>query len=138
MSLEDIEITKEIMETVALAQLYRDDPILALRKVVKEKATESEMKTFYKRVLQHPDFSTVKSDAVMLESATLIDENTDTLQLYYNKLLKQAQFEKKYEVVTRILKEIRQLKAIDNEQSKFEIIIKLDERFEKGNYKAED
>lgn len=137
MSLEDIEITKEIMETVALAQLYRDDPILALRKVVKEKATESEMKTFYKRVLQHPDFNTVKSDAVMLESATLIDENTDTLQLYYNKLLKQAQFEKKYEVVTRILKEIRQLKAIDNEQSKFEIIIKLDERFEKGNYKAE-
>lgn len=137
MSLEDIEITKEIMETVALAQLYRDDPILALRKIVKEKATESEMKTFYKRVLQHPDFSTVKSDAVMLESATLIDENTDTLQLYYNKLLKQAQFEKKYEVVTRILKEIRQLKAIDNEQSKFEIIIKLDERFEKGNYKAE-
>ena len=138
MSLEDIEITKEIMETVALAQLYRDDPILALRKVIKEKATESEMKTFYKRVLQHPDFSTVKSDAVMLESATLIDENTDTLQLYYNKLLKQAQFEKKYEVVTRILKEIRQLKAIDNEQSKFEIIIKLDERFEKGNYKAEN
>lgn len=138
MSLEDIEITKEIMETVALAQLYRDDPILALRKVVKEKATESEMKTFYKKVLQHPDFSTVKSDAVMLESATLIDENTDTLQLYYNKLLKQAQFEKKYEVVTRILKEIRQLKAIDNEQSKFEIIIKLDERFEKGNYKAEN
>lgn len=137
MSLEDIEITKEIMETVALAQLYRDDPILALRKVVKEKATESEMKTFYKRVLQHPDFNTVKSDAVMLESATLIDENTDTLQLYYNKLLKQAQFEKKYEVVTRILKEIRQLKAIDNEQSKFEIIIKLDERFEKGNYKEE-
>lgn len=137
MSLEDIEVTKEIMETVALAQLYRDDPILALRKVVKEKATESEMKTFYKRVLQHPDFNTVKSDAVMLESATLIDENTDTLQLYYNKLLKQAQFEKKYEVVTRILKEIRQLKAIDNEQSKFEIIIKLDERFEKGNYKAE-
>lgn len=138
MSLEDIEITKEIMETVALAQLYRDDPILALRKVVKEKATESEMKIFYKKVLQHPDFSTVKSDAVMLESATLIDENTDTLQLYYNKLLKQAQFEKKYEVVTRILKEIRQLKAIDNEQSKFEIIIKLDERFEKGNYKAEN
>ena len=138
MSLEDIEITKEIMETVALAQLYRDDPILALRKVVKEKATESEMKTFYKKVLQHPDFSTVKSDAVMLESATLIDENTDTLQLYYNKLLKQAQFEKKYEVVTRILKEIRQLKAIDNEQSKFKIIIKLDERFEKGNYKAEN
>lgn len=137
MSLEDIEITKEIMETVALAQLYRDDPILALRKIIKEKATESEMKTFYKRVLQHPDFNTVKSDAVMLESATLIDENTDTLQLYYNKLLKQAQFEKKYEVVTRILKEIRQLKAIDNEQSKFEIIIKLDERFEKGNYKAE-
>ena len=138
MSLEDIEITKEIMETVALAQLYRDDPILALRKVVKEKATESEMKIFYKKVLQHPDFSTVKSDAVMLESATLINENTDTLQLYYNKLLKQAQFEKKYEVVTRILKEIRQLKAIDNEQSKFEIIIKLDERFEKGNYKAEN
>lgn len=137
MSLEDIEITKEIMETVALAQLYRDDPILALRKIVKEKATESEMKIFYKRILQHPDFNTVKSDAVILESTTLIDENTDTLQLYYNKLLKQAQFEKKYEVVTRILKEIRQLKAIDNEQSKFEIIIKLDERFEKGNYKAE-
>ena len=137
MSLEDIEITKEIMETVALAQLYRDDPILALRKIIKEKATESEMKTFYKKILQHPDFNTVKSDAVILESATLIDENTDTLQLYYNKLLKQAQFEKKYEVVTRILKEIRQLKAIDNEQSKFEIIIKLDERFEKGNYKAE-
>lgn len=137
MSIDNTEITKEIMETVALAQLYRDDPILALRKVVKEKATESEMKLFYKKILQHPDFATIKSDAILLESATLIDENTDTLQLYYNKLLKQAQFEKKYEVVARILKEIRQLKAIDNEQSKFEIIIKLDERFDKGNFKAE-
>ena len=43
--------------------------------------------------------------------------------LFYNKLLKDAQREGKYEVAARILKEIKELKAIDNEQMRFEIII---------------
>ena len=43
--------------------------------------------------------------------------------LFYNKLLKDAQRESKYEVAARILKEIRELKAIENEQMRFEIVI---------------
>lgn len=122
----DIEITDEMIEAVALSQLYREDPILALRKVVKEKLSQADMTKLYKDILKHPRFNEVKQDAIKLEEATLIDDNVDTIMLYYNKLLRDAQFEKKYEVAARILGEIRKLKAIENEQMKFEIVIKVE------------
>ena len=124
-STDDIEITEEMLEKVALAQLYRDDPILELRKVVSSKLTSKEMDALYKRILKDPRFEETKKDAIKLEEATLIDDDSNTNMLYYNKLLREAQQEKKYEVAARILGEIRKLKAIDNEQTKFEIIFKI-------------
>lgn len=125
---EELQITEEMLEKVALAQLYRDDPILELRKVVSSKLTSKEMDALYKRILKDPRFEETKKDAIKLEEATLIDDDSNTIMLYYNKLLREAQQEKKYEVAARILGEIRKLKAIDNEQTKFEIVFKIREK----------
>ena len=125
---DDMEITEELMNAVALAQLYRDDPILELRKVISSKLTSKEMDALYKRILKDPRFEATKKDAIKLEEATLIDDDSNTIMLYYNKLLRDAQQEKKYEVAARILGEIRKLKAIDNEQTKFEIVFKIREK----------
>ena len=125
---DELQITEEMLEKVALAQLYRDDPILELRKVISSKLTSKEMDALYKRILKDPRFEETKKDAIKLEEATLIDDDSNTIMLYYNKLLRDAQQEKKYEVAARILGEIRKLKAIDNEQTKFEIVFKLREK----------
>lgn len=125
---EELQITEEMLEKVALAQLYRDDPILELRKVVSSKLTSKEMDALYKRILKDPRFEETKKDAIKLEEATLIDDDSNTIMLYYNKLLREAQQEKKYEVAARILGEIRKLKAIDNEQTKFEIVFRIREK----------
>lgn len=122
---DELQITEEMLEKVALAQLYRDDPILELRKVISSKLTSREMDALYKRILKDPRFEATKKDAIKLEEATLIDDDSNTIMLYYNKLLRDAQQEKKYEVAARILGEIRKLKAIDNEQTKFEIVFKI-------------
>ena len=124
----ELQITEEMLDKVALAQLYRDDPILELRKVISSKLTSKEMDALYKRILKDPRFEATKKDAIKLEEATLIDDDSNTIMLYYNKLLRDAQQEKKYEVAARILGEIRKLKAIDNEQTKFEIVFKLREK----------
>ena len=124
----ELQITEEMLEKVALAQLYRDDPILELRKVISSKLTSKEMDALYKRILKDPRFEATKKDAIKLEEATLIEDDSNTIMLYYNKLLRDAQQEKKYEVAARILGEIRKLKAIDNEQTKFEIVFKLREK----------
>ena len=125
---EELKITEEMLEKVALAQLYRDEPILELRKVISSKLTSKEMDALYKRILKDPRFEATKKDAIKLEEATLIDDDSNTIMLYYNKLLRDAQQEKKYEVAARILGEIRKLKAIDNEQTKFEIVFKIREK----------
>ena len=125
---EELKITEEMLEKVALAQLYRDDPVLELRKVISSKLTSREMDALYKRILKDPRFEATKKDAIKLEEATLIDDDSNTIMLYYNKLLRDAQQEKKYEVAARILGEIRKLKAIDNEQTKFEIVFKIREK----------
>ena len=121
----DYEITRELMEAVVMAQLYREDIIKTIGKIV-GKITNKEAENLYKEILQHPDFSKIKEDLLKVEEATLIDEDSDTIMLYYNKLLRDAQFEKKYEVILRILKEIKQMKAIEDDQTKFEIIITVE------------
>lgn len=123
MDINNIEITEDIMQAVALAQLYREDATLALRKVISQKLTNSEMSALYRRILKNPRLKEIQQDIIKMEKATLFNEDMDTIMLYYNKLLQDAQFEKKYEVAARILGEIRKLKAIDNEQMKFEIVI---------------
>ena len=116
-----------MLEAVALAQLYREDATLALRKIITAKLTSKEMIQLYKDILKHPKFQEVKNDAIKLEEVTLVDDDSDTIMLFYNKLLKEAQQEKKYEVAARILGEIRKLKAIDDAEQKFEIIITVKE-----------
>ena len=122
---DDIEITYEMMEAVAMAQLYRRDELNELRKVVSgsKKLTKDELKKLHKQVLLHPDFEIVKQDTVKVETCTLVDDNVDTITLMYNELLRDARFEKKYEVIIRILKELQKLKSISDEETKFEIII---------------
>lgn len=127
MDVNSIEITPEMIQCVAIASLYREDVILELRKVVRDKLTNSEMQKLYTRIINHPNFNEEKQNAINIEKASLIDDDSDTIMLYYNKLLRDAQYEKKYDVAARILKEIRQLKAIDNEQIKFEVVIKVQE-----------
>lgn len=123
----NIEITREMMEAVVMAQLYRDDIIKAITSKVAGKINKREAEDLYKEILQHPDFPQIKEDLLKVEEATLIDEDADTIMLYYNKLLRDAQFEKKYEVILRILKEIRQMKAIEDEQMQFEVRIIVEE-----------
>lgn len=121
--MKDISITREMLEAVAFAQLYREDATLSLRKLVTTKLTSRELEQLYKDILRHPDFQEVKKDILKLEKATLVEDDSDTIMLFYNKLLKDAQEEKKYEVAARILGEIRKLKAIDDAEQKFEIFI---------------
>lgn len=124
MEYNGIEITREMLEAVSKALIYRDEPKNELRKLgCFRKMTDSQMNELCKTILKHPDFKKVKQEAIETEELTLIDDNIDTIMLYYNKLLQDAQKEKKYEVVTRILGEIRKLKAIENEEGRFEIII---------------
>lgn len=125
-NIDTIEITEEMMEAVAIASLYKTDPTLELRKVVTQKLTSSDMIRLLNRVRKDPRFEEVKNDLVKLECTSLVDEDMNTVLLQYNKLLRDAQQEKKYEVAARILGEIRKLKAIENEQMKFEIVIKVE------------
>ena len=131
--INDIEITEELMSAVALAQLYREDVVTTIKKLVPQKLTSTQMDILYKKILTHPRFAEIKQDAINLECKTLVDDDMNTIMLYYNKLLKQAQYEGKFDVAARILKEIRQIKAIDNEQVKFEIDITVEGMSEEIN-----
>ncbi len=131
MDITKVEITDELMEAVALAQLYREDVITVIKRLVQQKLTASQMDALYKHILKHPKFPEIKQDAINIECKTLVDDDMNTIMLYYNKLLKQAQYEGKFDVAARILKEIRQIKSIDNEQNKFEIEIIIEGMGEK-------
>lgn len=131
--INNIEITEELMNAVALAQLYREDVVTVIKKLVPQKLSSSQMDSLYKKILTHPKFAEIKQDAINLECKTLVDDDMNTIMLYYNKLLKQAQHEGKFDIAARILKEIRQIKAIDNEQVKFEIDITVEGMDKKTN-----
>ena len=123
MNVNDIEITDSMIDAVVSAQLYREDPTDALRKAGIPKITNLEVQALYKRIVESPDFNEKKKAAIDLQKMSLVEDDVDTMMLFYNKLLKDAQREHKYEVAARILKEIRELKSIENEQMRFEIII---------------
>lgn len=126
---DDIEITREMIEAVALAQLYRDDPVVALRTVAAGyKLTAKELDALYRKVLTSKDYASIKEEALQIEKSTLVDDDIDTVMLQYNRLLEEAREEKKYEVAARILKEIKQLKAIEDDENKFEITFVIEHR----------
>lgn len=123
--IDDIEITREMLEAVAEAQLYREDAEIALKSFVK-KITSKQLKALYRKILQHPDLPKIKEEFLKVEELSLVDDDVNTIQLIYNKLLKKAQFDGKYDVVAKILDKIRQLKAIDNNEMEFKIIFEGD------------
>lgn len=125
MDVNSIEITPEMIDAVVSAQLYREDPIDNLRRAGIPKITNLEVNQLYKRIVESPDFNEKKKAAIDIQKMSLVEDDVDTMMLFYNKLLKDAQREGKYEVAARILKEIRELKAIENEQMRFEIIISV-------------
>lgn len=123
----ETEVTEEMFEVVAEALLYKEDASMKLKqsKLCPKTWTMADLNRVYKYILKSPKFKEIQTSYEELESATLIDDNLNTIMLMYNKLLRDAQIEQKYDVVVRILKEIRQLKAIENEQMKFEIVFKI-------------
>ena len=123
MNVNDIEITDAMIDAVVSAQLYREDYVENLRKAGIPKISNLEVQQLYKRILDLPDFNEKKKASIDLQKMSLVEDDVDTMMLFYNKLLKDAQREGKYEVAARILKEIRELKAIENEQMRFEIVI---------------
>lgn len=127
MNINDIEITDSMIDAVVSAQLFREDYVGNLRKAGIPKISNLELQELYKRIISLPDFNEKKKAAIDLQKMSLVEDDVDTMMLFYNKLLKDAQREGKYEVAARILKEIRELKAIENEQMRFEIIITVRE-----------
>lgn len=123
MNVNDIEITDAMIDAVVSAQLYREDYVDNLRKAGIPKISNLEVQQLYKRILDLPDFDEKKKAGIDLQKMSLVEDDVDTMMLFYNKLLKDAQREGKYEVAARILKEIRELKSIENEQMKFEVVI---------------
>lgn len=123
MDVNSIEITREMMESVALAQLYREDAIFVLQRSVPTVKKEADAEALLRRILTDDRYEQVKKDVLAVEKVTLTEESIDTIELMYNSLLKEAKFEKKYEVVIRILKELQQLKAIKNDEMDFRINI---------------
>lgn len=123
MNVNDIEITDAMIDAVVSAQLYREDYVDNLRKAGIPKISNLEVRQLYKRILDLPDFNEKKKAAIDLQKMSLVEDDVDTMMLFYNKLLKDAQREGKYEVAARILKEIRELKSIENEQMRFEVVI---------------
>ena len=123
MNVNDIEITDAMIDAVVSAQLYREDYVDNLRKSGIPKISNLEVQQLYKRIIDLPDFNEKKKAAIDLQKMSLVEDDVDTMMLFYNKLLKDAQREGKYEVAARILKEIRELKSIENEQMRFEVVI---------------
>lgn len=126
MNEEEIQVTDEMIEAVALADLYREDATDALRRVLTKKISSLAVAHLIKQIRCHENYKQVQTNVIELEKVSLVEDDMDTIMLYYNKLLKEANKEKKYEVAARILGEIRKLKAIENEQMKFEIVIEVE------------
>ena len=131
MNVNDIEITDAMIDAVVSAQLYREDYVDNLRKAGIPKISNLEVQQLYKRILDLPDFDEKKKAAIDLQKMSLVEDDVDTMMLFYNKLLKDAQRGGKYEVAARILKEIRELKSIENEQMRFEVVITVKQPEEK-------
>lgn len=121
------EITTEMYEALVEASLYGEDPELALKRLVPKSWSMGDTKAAIRFMQANRDkLDEIKKEIVDIEKASLIEQDQDTIMLMYKKLIEKAQKEGKYEVVTRILREIRQMKAIENEQMKFEVVIKVE------------
>lgn len=126
MDISKIEITQEMIEDLVTACLYNEDEGVAIRKHIDKKITDSELNNLIRLIKSNPSFEETKKDILKVEEAGLIEEDMGTIMLKYNRILKRALKECKYEVAARILKEIRQLKAIDNSENTFKIIFEID------------
>ncbi len=119
------DIPEELYEVVAKACLYREDGPHAvgayLSKEQRKKLSSKEAESIYHQILKDPKFQDIMEDYKKVESISVIDDDMNTIMLQYNKIIKDATRDGKYEVVARVLKEIRQLKAIEDKQMEFKM-----------------
>ena len=137
MDISKIEITQDMIEDLVTACLYNEDEGTAIRKYIDKKITDSELNSLVRLIKSNPQFEETKKALLDIEKAGLIEEDMGTMILKYNRILKRALKECKYEVAARILKEIRQLKAIDNSENTFKIIFEV-QRDDKEEEKEEE
>lgn len=137
MQLEGHEIPQELIEQLVLTQLYKEDYVPVIRQYLGNKPPikTSDADKIYRKIIESPEFEQAKKTTIEIEKDSLIEDDLGTIMLQYNNLLKKAQREGKYEVAARILAEIRKIKAIDNEQMKFEIVFKIEEPKDKDEVK---
>lgn len=117
------DITPEMYEAVVEAVLYAELPAQKLKalRLCPKTWTMNEVDKAVQYIIRSDKFKQVKEDYVRYQKGTLIEEDIDTLMLKYNRYLQEAQKEGKYDVVVRILKEIRELKAIESSEMRFEV-----------------
>lgn len=124
-----MDIPEELYDIVAEACLYREDCIQAIasymNKELRKKISVKEANEVYRKILASPEFKTRMKQYVKIEKATVIDDDQDTIMLQYNRIIRDATKDGKYEVVARVLKEIRQLKAIEDKQMEFNVTFKF-------------
>ena len=61
-----MEITREMMEAVALSLLYNEREDTRLRQVISKKMSSKEMEQLIKDIKLHPDFKDIKEDIVKI------------------------------------------------------------------------
>lgn len=138
MELNGYDITDELIDQIILAQLYKEDYNTVIRKYLGKSIKSSDCDSIYRSIIQSSEYQQRKEDVLAIEKASLIDDDMNTIMLQYNMLQKKAQREGKYEVAARILRDIRQIKSIDNEQMKFEVVIKVEKPEKKEEIKTDD
>ena len=120
-----IEIPEELYDIVAEACLYRGNPVQDIasymNRELRRKISIKEATQVYHDILKQPDFKDRMKSYLALEKATVIDDDEDTILLQYNRIIREATKDGKYEVVARVLDKIRQIKAIDDKQIDFNI-----------------
>lgn len=120
-----MDIPEELYEVVAEACLYKENVPLAISKYVskelKKKISGKEVNELYRTILQDEKFKERLKKYQEIEKVTVLDEDQDTIMLMYNRIIRDATRDGKYEVVARVLKEIRQLKAIEDKQMEFKM-----------------
>ena len=119
------DITLEMIEAVAQCLVYREEYEPYLKEVCPRDWRPQDLDKAYNLILADERLDQVKETVKALEKKTLIDDDKDTLMLVYNSLLMDAKRNGKFDVVARILKEIRQLKQLDKDDTVFEVVIKV-------------
>lgn len=128
----ETSISSELFDIVTEACLYNKDPVQAIK--TKAKKTLQESRELYKKILQHPEFKERMNAYTELEKLTLFSEDRETLLLKLYKIIQEANFEKRYDIVVKTLDRIAKMLSIEDKQMEFKITFSF-EPTEKTNIK---